>query len=124
MHRQFRAALDERDAITGLCDHPNVVAFYRLILETPSLRSALTGFLVRSERALAQALQETAPDGELAHAAAHLAAVQIAAIRVTLSQQNQARIIAGETADELAPRAIAEADLAFDLLRNGLRTYS
>lgn len=124
LHRQFRTALIGRDAITGLCDEPSVVVFYRLVLETPSLRSALTGFLVRSENALADALREAAPDDTFADTTAKLAAVQISAIRITLSQQNQARIVAGQTADALEPRALAEADLAFDMLRNGLRAYS
>src|SRR3954468_19538077 len=37
LHRHLRDGLDRRDPITGLCDHPDVVRFYRLMLDTPAL---------------------------------------------------------------------------------------
>jgi AcrR family transcriptional regulator len=123
LHRQLREALESRDPITGLCDQPDVVAFYQLVIQTPALRSALVGFMARSQDALAAALRETTPDDDLADSTAQLAAAQIVAVRTALSDANQTRITLGETADALAPRALAEADRAYDMLRGGLHPY-
>src|SRR3954451_9231355 len=45
LHAHLRDALERRDPITGLCDHPAVVRFYRLVLDTPSLRGGLVRYL-------------------------------------------------------------------------------
>ncbi len=121
LHRQYRQALTDRDPITGLCDHPEVVAFYQLILNTPALRSALVNFTIRSEQALQAALQESAPDED--PSIARLAAAQILAIRQTLSRVNQERIAAGETADAVAPDALTAAGNAHTMLTTGLARY-
>ena len=104
--RHRRAGLADRDPITGLCDHPQVVEFYRLVISTPALNAALVGYVGRGETTLAAALHDAAPDsGPLA---ARLAAVQISAVQRTLSAAVQTRIMAGSTADELADDAFAE----------------
>jgi AcrR family transcriptional regulator len=124
LHRHLRSRLDERDPITGLCDIPQVVAFYRLIIDTPALAGAQVRYQSRGEDALTSALLETtepAPDAELT---ARLTAVQVLAVLRTLADRNQRRISAGSRADDLAPEAAAAADHAFDLLRGGLAHYS
>jgi AcrR family transcriptional regulator len=124
LHRHLRSALARRDPITGLCDTPEVVAFYQLIINTPALASALSRYQTRSEKALAAALREATPaDDPQPEQVARLAAAQIIAIRNTLGRANQERIAAGQTADAIAPDALAEADRAHQLLRSGLQPY-
>ncbi|MGH3901598.1 MAG: TetR family transcriptional regulator [Pseudonocardiaceae bacterium] len=124
LHRHLRSALDRRDPITGLCDIPEVVAFYRLVVDTPALASALVRYQARSEDALAAALREATPPGDpLAERVARLAAVQIVAVHGDLARANLERIAAGQTADAVAPDALAEADRAYELLRSGLQPY-
>lgn len=47
LHRHFRACLDRYDPVTGLNDHPQVVAFHRLVFTTPSLAGRLTRYQLR-----------------------------------------------------------------------------
>lgn len=124
LHRYLRAALARRDPITGLCDAPEVVAFYRLVVGTPALGAALVRYQARSEDALATALREATPPGDPhADRVARLAAVQIIAVHTTLARANQERIAAGESADAIASDALAEAARAHELLRGGLQPY-
>ncbi len=117
----IRSALGRQDPITGLCDHPAVVAFYRLVSDTPALGAAMARYLTAGEDALTAALHESAPDTP--ELAARLAAGQILVALRTLGHANQVRIAAGATADELAPVAAEEAELAFDQLSSGLARY-
>lgn len=124
LHRHLRSALEHRDPISGLCDDPAVVAFYRLVLETPALTAALTRYTNHGEDALAAALHEATPPGvPLAEQSARLAAGQILAVHRTLAHANQAYIAAGHSAEARATDALAEADRAFQLLRGGLEPY-
>ena len=122
LHAHLRAALERRDPITGLCDDPNVVRFYQLLLDTPALSAALVRYQVRGEQALAAALSEAVPDAP-SPLTPRLAAAQILLSLRTLAHANQVRIAAGVTADDLAPTAVAEAGHAFDLLTEGLAPY-
>jgi AcrR family transcriptional regulator len=124
LHRYLLSRLDDRDPISGLCDMPQVVAFYRLVLDTSSLRGALLQYQTRGEHALASALLETTPPGPHAELTARLAAVQVLAALRTLGHENQRRISAGSSADELEQEARAAADHAFDLLRRGIAAYA
>ncbi|MFF3818605.1 hypothetical protein ACFYYD_18685 [Streptomyces bluensis] len=56
LHRHFRAGLDRYDPVTGLNDHPEVVAFHRLVFTTPSLAGRLTRYQLEDEEVLADAL--------------------------------------------------------------------
>ena len=47
LHAHLRTALERRNPITGLCDHPAVVRFYRLVLDTPALSAALVRYQAR-----------------------------------------------------------------------------
>lgn len=124
LRRHLRGALECRDPISGLCDDPDVVAFYRLVVETPALTAALTRYVSRGEDALTAALHEAAPlDLPLAEQTARLAACQILTVHRVLAHANQACIAGGQTADARAAQALAEADRAFDLLGQGLEPY-
>ncbi|RAG83934.1 TetR family transcriptional regulator [Streptacidiphilus pinicola] len=113
----FLAGLSERDPITGLNDHPQVLRLTRMILDAPSLVARMEGFKSGAERALAAALHETADLPELT---ARLGAVQIVAVQWALSQDNAHRMAAGETADGRYPGAVADAQHGFALLAHGL----
>jgi AcrR family transcriptional regulator len=119
LHDHLRSALERRDPISGLCDHPAVVRFYALILDTPALGAAVSRYRARGEDALAAAL-DRADEPSLT---ARLAAGQILVVLRTLAHTNQMRIAGGSSADDLAAAALAEADHAFTLLARGLEPY-
>ncbi|MET9610470.1 TetR family transcriptional regulator [Streptomyces sp. NPDC006512] len=116
VHDHFLAALAERDPITGLCDHPNVVAFQGLMYSTASLESRLAHYTAREVELLAAVLEaESAPP-----LTARLAALHLVAVRQELGRENWRRIASGRTADEAYPDAVADADRAFAMLADGL----
>jgi AcrR family transcriptional regulator len=118
VREHFLKGLRERDPITGLNDHPQVLRLTRMILDAPTLVARMDRFKTGAERALAQALQETADAPELT---ARLAAVQIVAVQWALAQDNAERMTNGEPADERYAGAMKDAEHAFALLENGLR---
>lgn len=124
LHRHLRITLEQRDPITGLCDTPEVVAFHRLVRDTPALSTALQRYHARSVEALTSALLGAAREAPHQELTARLAASQIFVVLRELADANQRRVIAGQSADALAPAALAEADHAFDLLRGGLAPYA
>lgn len=110
----FRAGLDNHEPSTGLCDAPEVLACYRLVLNTPALTARLAQFLTSGEVALAQTL---GPPMELD---ARLAASAIIAVQRNLSEANWHALVNGQTAVQRHPVAVAEAERAFDLLARGI----
>ncbi len=111
LHRHFRSGLDRRDPVTGLNDHPEVLTFHRLVFSTPSLAGRLVQYTLDNEEALAAAL-----GGDVT---ARLQAAQVIAIQRVLARATWQKLVAGRTADEVYPEAVADADLAFSLLRTG-----
>ncbi|MDT0405013.1 TetR/AcrR family transcriptional regulator [Streptomyces edwardsiae] len=109
LHRHFRAGLDRYDPVTGLNDHPEVVAFHRLVFTTPSLAGRLTRYRLEDEEALADALGEGIR--------ARLLAAQVLAVQRVLARTNWQRIADGRTAHDVHPEAVADAGLAFARLR-------
>ncbi|MGW5372109.1 TetR/AcrR family transcriptional regulator [Streptomyces sp. NPDC004009] len=109
LHRHFRAGLDRWDPVTGLSDHPEVVAFHRLVFTTPSLAGRLTRYQLGDEEALADALGEGIR--------ARLLAAQILAVQRVLARTNWQKIADGRTALDVHPEAVADADQAFRRLR-------
>lgn len=105
----FLDGLRRDDPVTGLNEHPAVLAFQRLLYGTPSLVARLYGYLERSEAALAEALAE--PLGDPLDA--RLAAGQITAVRRILAEENVRRITAGEHAADVRRDAVAAAERAF-----------
>ncbi|CCH19508.1 Putative transcriptional regulator, TetR family [Micromonospora lupini str. Lupac 08] len=111
LHRHFRAGLDRFEPVTGLNDHPEVVAFHRLVFTTPSLAGRLTQYLLDDEDALAAVLGPGI--------GARLQAAQVIAVHRVLARTNWQRIADGRTAHDVQPEAIVEADQAFAQLRHG-----
>ncbi|MFI6071875.1 TetR/AcrR family transcriptional regulator [Actinoplanes sp. NPDC051343] len=109
LHEHFRAGLDAFDPVTGLNDHPAVVAFHRLVFTTPSLAGRLTQYVQADEEALAVAL-----GGGIA---ARLRAAQVLVTQRVLARANWQKIADGRTAAAVRPEAFADADLAFAQLR-------
>jgi AcrR family transcriptional regulator len=109
LHEHFRAGLDHFEPVTGLNDHPDVVAFHRLVFGTPSLAGRLTQYMLDDEDALAAVLG----DG----VGARLQAAQVIAVQRVLARTNWQKIAAGRSAQDVHPEALADADLAFAALR-------
>jgi AcrR family transcriptional regulator len=112
LRRHFLDALERNDPVTGLNDHPAVLAFHSLLYGTPALVARAHGHLERQEAALAEAL-----GGDLD---ARLAAGQIIAVRRILAMENWRRIAQGETVEDVRGDAVAGAERAFGLLADGL----
>lgn len=112
LRRRFLDGLERCDPITGLNDHPEVLAYQSLLYGTPALVARMYGYLERSEAALAEAL-----GGGLE---ARLAAGQIVAVQRILAQENWRRIATGERAADVRGDAVAAAERAFAVLEAGL----
>lgn len=115
LHRHFLEGLERRDPVTGLNDHPTVLAYHRMIFSTPGLAARLTHHTTKDEEALAEALGEAFGEGA-DDLTARLVAAQTLAVQRVLARRNWARLTRGETADEVHPSAVAAADHAFGLL--------
>jgi len=111
LHRHFLAGLDRRDPVTGLNDHPEVLAFHEMVFTTPSLAGRLNQYTLDDEEALAAAL-----GGDIT---ARLLAAQVLVIRRVLARANWQKLAAGRSADAVHSEAVADADRAFALLRDG-----
>jgi AcrR family transcriptional regulator len=109
LHRHFRAGLDRYEPVTGLSDHPEVVAFHRLVFTTPSLAGRLARYMIEDEEALAGALGSGIE--------ARLRAAQVLAVQRVLARTNWQKIADGRTARDVHSEAVADADHAFAQLR-------
>jgi len=112
LRRHFLAGLERRDPVTGLNDHPQVLAFHTLLYGTPALVARAHRHQERAEAALARAL-----GGDLD---ARLAAGQILAVQRILALDNWRRIAAGERVEDVAPEAVRAAERAFSRLAAGV----
>ncbi|AMW11316.1 TetR family transcriptional regulator [Streptomyces qaidamensis] len=112
LRRHFLEGLERADPVTGLSDHPDVLAFHSLLYGTPSLVARAYTHQERSEAALAEVL-----GGDLD---ARLAAGQIMAVLRVLALENWRRIAAGERVADVRPDAVAAAERAFGRLAAGL----
>ncbi|MFJ4820913.1 TetR family transcriptional regulator [Streptomyces sp. NPDC088801] len=112
LRRHFLEGLEREDPVTGLSDHPDVLAFHSLLYGTPSLVARAYAHQERSEAALAEVL-----GGDLD---ARLAAGQIMAVLRVLALENWRRIAAGEQVADVRPDAVAAAERAFGRLAAGL----
>ena len=112
LHRHFRNGLDRFEPVTGLNDHPEVVAFHRLVFTTPALAGRLARYLLDDEEALAAVLGPGI--------GARLQAAQVIVTHRVLARTNWQRIADGGTALDGRPEAVADADRAFDQLTHGV----
>ena len=116
LRRHFLDGLERSDPVTGLNDHPAVLAFHSLLYGTPSLVARVHTYQERSEAALAEAL-----GGGLE---ARLAAGQIIAVQRILALENWRRIAAGESVEDVRSDAVRAAEQAFDMLAAGLPQFA
>ncbi|MFE2066111.1 TetR/AcrR family transcriptional regulator [Streptomyces sp. NPDC059467] len=112
LRTRFLDGLRRNDPITGLNDHPAVLAFHTLLNSTPTLVARQYAYLERSEAALAEALGSTLE--------ARLAAGQIIAVQRILAQDNWRRIAAGERVEDVREDAVRAAERAFGRLERSL----
>ncbi|MFJ9679725.1 TetR/AcrR family transcriptional regulator [Streptomyces sp. NPDC101194] len=120
VRRQFLAAVEARDPSVGMSDSPVVLGVRRLIQETPALLVRAHAFSMRSYALLAEALVEEGEEPSLAR----IAAAQLIGTRNALITANQLRLLEGESADAVAPDAVALAERGFDLLDKGLGDFA
>jgi AcrR family transcriptional regulator len=118
LRRHFLDGLRRRDPVTGLNDHPQVLAYHRMVFETPTLAIRVASFAEADEGALAAALD---PRSGLR---ARLAAGQIIVVQRILARDNWRRLVDGRTADAAYRPAVAAANRGFDLLESGLTEKS
>ncbi|GAA4201780.1 TetR family transcriptional regulator [Streptosporangium oxazolinicum] len=111
LHRHFLAGLERRDPVTGLNDHPEVLAYHRMIFSTPSLAARVLHHMAYDEEALAAALAEDTDE-----LTALLVAGQVLAAQRVLARRNWLTLVEGTTAERAYPSAVAAADRAFALL--------
>ncbi|WP_218671248.1 hypothetical protein [Microbispora sp. GKU 823] len=119
------AGLDAREPTTGLCDHPAVMAYHRLVFDTPSLASRVAEYAAAETEALAEAMSEAANSASrpVPRLTSRLVAAQYVAVRQILARDNYAALASGRTAGEVYGEAVAAAGIAFDLLRQGARAH-
>ncbi|MFI5771832.1 TetR/AcrR family transcriptional regulator [Streptomyces sp. NPDC051658] len=117
---QFLAGVERRDPSVGMSDEPVLLGVRRLIMETPALLTRAHAFSMRSFDLLAEALVE---EGE-EPAIARIAGAQLIGTRNSLIYANQLRLLAGESADSIAPDAVALAERGFGLLATGLSDFA
>jgi len=117
LREHYLDGLARRDPITGLTDLEPALMLYRLVLSSPSLAGGMSKFKDNGERALAEALRDTAGLPDLT---ARLAAAQIMAVVWTLSLANREAVVAGSGADDVYPDAVAAAEAGFAQLAGGL----
>ncbi|MFD0409093.1 TetR family transcriptional regulator [Kitasatospora sp. NPDC127116] len=117
--RDFLAGLTRRDPVTGLNDHPAVLAFTGLVHGTPSLAARVGEYVARAEQSLAEALRASPGLPGPQELTATLLAAQVTATQRVLALHNWRRIRDGRTADELYAEAVGDATGAFGLLAHG-----
>jgi AcrR family transcriptional regulator len=120
LHRHFQEGLDRRDPITGLCDEPEVLAFHRLVYETPSLVARLSKVDEENAAALAEAFAEATDDRGVRPLAL---AAQVGAVWWVLARGNWTRLAEGRSAADVHPEAKAAAADAFALLTHGAAAH-
>ncbi|MEU6713535.1 TetR family transcriptional regulator [Nonomuraea sp. NPDC046802] len=111
LRRHFLDGLAGRDPVTGLNDHPNVVAFHRMVFSTPSLFARVFQYMASDERALAEALAETMDE-----LTAALLAAQVLVAQRVLARRNWELLAEGRSLEEVEREAVRAAGHAFDLL--------
>lgn len=116
LRQQWFERLAEHHPTTGLSDRPEVLRVLRLIHNTPQLSQRQMRYSLHSQDLLARELLVEC-GRELT---AKLIAAQLFTLRQTLSVANFCGIAAGASAEERYPDAVAEAELGFGLLENGL----
>ncbi|MFG2908356.1 TetR family transcriptional regulator [Kitasatospora sp. NPDC048286] len=122
LRAHYLAALERFDPSTGLSDDPVVLDVVRVIHRTPALLlRATTGYDHRAQALLTAELLAQDPAGE--ELTARIAAAQLLAAQLTLTGENQRRMLAGGRAADALPAALDQARRAFALIEHGLGDY-
>ena len=108
----FLAGLDDRDPVTGLNDHPAVLAYNNLVFTTPALETRLAQFVASDQQALAVALGNDLR--------AEITAACLISVHQVLSRRNWQAMSSGTAASVYYPTARAEAVTAYNSLAAGL----
>jgi AcrR family transcriptional regulator len=117
LHEHHLDGLRRHDPATGVSDRPEVLSLYRLLLGTPALAMRMMAYRENGERALAEALHDTA---DLSGTTARLAAAQIAGVLRSMTIANYQRAADGVPAAAALRTARDQAEQAFGLLGSGL----
>ncbi|MFD8320136.1 TetR/AcrR family transcriptional regulator [Kitasatospora purpeofusca] len=122
LHTHYVAALAAFDPATGLSDQQQVIDVVRLIHRTPVLAlRAYAGFDAGARAALTTELLARDPAQD--PLTARVAAAQLLGTQLTLTEENQRRMLTGDRAADVLPEALAAADRAFALAARGLGDY-
>lgn len=108
LREHFVDGLKRRDPITGLNDHPGVLAYHRLVFNTPALATRLQQFIAADQTALAEVLGNGL--------AGELAAADLLSTQQVLARRNWAALSNGIAADTQYRTAVAEAKQAYNRL--------
>ncbi|WP_086821019.1 TetR/AcrR family transcriptional regulator [Allokutzneria sp. NRRL B-24872] len=119
LHQHFQRGLDSHAPTTGLCDSPDVLAYHRLVFDTPSIAARLREVTADDIASLTEALRGATPGDLLPR----LIAAQYAIAREILARENWAKLASGRTAASVHPEATAAASAAFSLLAQGATTH-
>ncbi|CAM5490977.1 TetR/AcrR family transcriptional regulator [Streptomyces abikoensis] len=119
--RAFMDALHAHDASVGMSDNPYVLQLRRLIQETPALLVRAHEYVRQAQMLLAEELASAAegPDAELAP----VVAAQLMSVRYAVHEYSHRRLLAGESAEDVLPGAVALAERAFALVEHGIGDY-
>jgi AcrR family transcriptional regulator len=111
LREHFLDGLARRDPVTGLNDHPGVVAYHRMVFSTPGLLARVSQYMSLDEEALAGALGESMDD-----LTAALLAAQVLATQRVLARRTWASLAEGRPLEEVEAEAVRAAEHAFALL--------
>ena len=118
LERSFLDRLAARDPLTGLNDSPDAITCHTLLYSTPALLARLATYLLEKEQQLVDELRASC--GVSDEFTARLAAAQIFGAQRILGFHNAREIRGGRSADETYPDAVARAEAAYRMLREGL----
>lgn len=116
MREYLLTALAERQPMTALNNHPDILRIQRLVRGTPALAMRYAHYQEQSRQLLAEALAEEGAS-ELS---AQLMATQILGAQQVVVAEIGRRITAGESPGDVYPGAVAAAEHAFRWLERGL----
>ncbi|MDN5766261.1 MAG: TetR/AcrR family transcriptional regulator [Humibacillus sp.] len=115
----FTRLITAKDPITGLSDRPDVIAFGRLILETPALLAKFAEQRTREQDQLAASLRQALGKGADS-LTCHLAALQIVSVLWALAERNLRATVSGTHPRVVARNAVKDSQTAFVLLARGV----
>ncbi|MEU8325290.1 TetR family transcriptional regulator [Nonomuraea sp. NPDC048881] len=114
LRRHHLDGLAAHDPVTGLNDHPEVLAFHRMVFDTPSLAVRLFHHMTQDEAELAEALAESMDE-----LTAALLAAQALAVQRVLARRTWAQLAGGRPLAETEADAVRAAEHAYALLMDG-----